>query len=144
MALSSIWWLMAGVAVIAELVTGTLYLLMVAIGLAAGAVAAHLGAGEALQFVVAAVVSAATVLACYLRQKRRGVPHNTQGDRSIHLDIGEQVSIEAWQTDGTAPIRYRGTQWTAVLQPGTEPASHGRYQVVRMDGNRLMVTPLAS
>ena len=144
MALSSIWWLMAGVAVIAELVTGTMYLLMVAIGLAAGAVAAHLGAGEALQFVVAAVVSAATVLACYLRQKRRGVPHNTQGDRSIHLDIGEQVSIEAWQTDGTAPIRYRGAQWTAVLQPGTEPASHGRYQVVRMDGNRLMVTPLAS
>ena len=87
MALSSIWWLMAGIAVIAELLTGTLYLLMVAIGLAAAAIAAHLGAGETLQVVVAAAVSGATVLACYLRQKRLGALHNTQGDRSIHLDI---------------------------------------------------------
>ncbi|MEG0922354.1 MAG: NfeD family protein, partial [Comamonas sp.] len=45
MALSSIWWLLTGIAVIAELLTGTLYLLMVALGLAAAAIAAHLGTG---------------------------------------------------------------------------------------------------
>ena len=144
MALSSIWWLLAGIAVIAELLTGTLYLLMVAIGLAAGAVAAHLGAGETVQILVAAVVSAATVLACYLRQKRNGGLHNTQADRGVHLDIGERITVDAWQADGTAQIRYRGAQWTAVLQQGAAPANNGQYQVVRLDGNRLMVTPVAA
>ena len=39
MAESTIWWLLAGVAIGLELVTGTFYLLMVGIGLAAGAIA---------------------------------------------------------------------------------------------------------
>ena len=38
------WWLAAGVLVVAELATGTFYLLMLALGLAAGALAAHAGA----------------------------------------------------------------------------------------------------
>ena len=41
MAESTIWWLMAGSAVAVELVTGTFYLLMLAIGLASAALAAH-------------------------------------------------------------------------------------------------------
>ena len=43
MAESTIWWLLAGTAVGIELVTGTLYLLMLSIGLGAAALAAHLG-----------------------------------------------------------------------------------------------------
>ena len=46
MAESTIWWLCAGAAVAVELLTGTFYLLMLATGLAAAAVAAHLGAGS--------------------------------------------------------------------------------------------------
>ena len=42
---STLWWLATGVVVIVELLSGTFYLLMLAIGLAAGAVAAHLGLG---------------------------------------------------------------------------------------------------
>ncbi|MBC7547724.1 MAG: NfeD family protein, partial [Polaromonas sp.] len=42
---SGIWWLLAGGVVIAELLTGTFYLLMMAIGLVAGALAAHAGLG---------------------------------------------------------------------------------------------------
>jgi membrane protein implicated in regulation of membrane protease activity len=42
MAESSIWWLMTGAAVAIELVTGTFYLLMFAVGLAAAAVALSL------------------------------------------------------------------------------------------------------
>ena len=37
MAHSTVWWLVAGAAVALELMTGTFYLLMLAIGLAAGA-----------------------------------------------------------------------------------------------------------
>ena len=57
---STLWWLMAGAAVVAELMTGTFYLLMLAIGLAAGALAAHLGMGMEAQLVAAA---------CPLRRK---------------------------------------------------------------------------
>ena len=37
------WWVAAGIAIAAELGTGTFYLLMIAFGLAAAAIAAHLG-----------------------------------------------------------------------------------------------------
>ena len=42
---ASLWWVAAGIAVAVELATGTFYLLMIALGLAAAAIAAHLGAG---------------------------------------------------------------------------------------------------
>jgi membrane protein implicated in regulation of membrane protease activity len=45
------WWVAAGIAVAAELGTGTFYLLMMAFGLAAAAVAAHLGLALPAQMV---------------------------------------------------------------------------------------------
>ena len=51
MAESTIWWLLTGTAVAVELVAGTFYLLMLAIGLAAGALAAHVGAPLAAQLI---------------------------------------------------------------------------------------------
>src|SRR3954464_4884473 len=53
---ASVWWVAAGVAVAAELGTGTFYLLMIALGLVAGAIAAHLGLGAEMQLLVAAIV----------------------------------------------------------------------------------------
>ena len=60
---ATLWWLMAGVTVAIELLSGTFYLLMLAIGMAAGAVAAHMGLGLTMQIVTCAVVGASTVLA---------------------------------------------------------------------------------
>jgi len=145
MAESTLWWIATGVAVAAELLSGTLYLLMVAIGLAAAAVAAHLGLGAPVQMLVAAVVGSATVVLCYLRQKRRegrrGSERSAQADPSLHLDIGEHLQIPAWGADGTAQVRYRGAQWTAVLRPGARPTST-TYRVAAFDGSRLLVEPV--
>ena len=44
MAESTIWWLLTGTAVGIELLSGTFYILMLSIGFAAGALAAHMGA----------------------------------------------------------------------------------------------------
>lgn len=140
MEMSTVWWLLTGLAVVAELLTGTLYLLMVAIGMAAAAIAAHLGANEVTQILVAAIVGAATVLACYLRQKRRGSLLSGERDQDMHLDIGELVHIEHWDADRCAQVRYRGAPWTAALL-GQYPALPGAYRVVRLDGNRLLVEP---
>ena len=53
---STLWWLAAGVAVAAELLSGTFYLLMLALGMAAAGLAANLGAPAQAQMLVAAGV----------------------------------------------------------------------------------------
>src|SRR5450432_2748207 len=98
--MSSLWWIAAGVAVAAELATGTFYLLMIALGLAAGAVAAHLGLIDSGQFVVAAIVGGgATAIWDWRRRSRRGPAVPTARDRDVNLDIGERVHVSDWATD---------------------------------------------
>jgi membrane protein implicated in regulation of membrane protease activity len=135
---STLWWLLAGSAVALELFTGTFYLLMLAVGLAAGAVAAHMGAGMVAQVVTAAVVGSAAVAACYLVKRRRPSDPSVRAMRSVNLDIGEMIQIDEWQSDGTASVRYRGAQWTAIQRPGNAPTP-GAYRVAELVGNRLLV-----
>ena len=51
---ATVWWVLAGIAVAVELSTGTFYMLMLALGLAAGAIASHVGFGVPLQIVAVA------------------------------------------------------------------------------------------
>jgi len=138
MAESTMWWLMAGGAVALELVTGTFYLLMIALAFAAGALAAHFGLGTAAQIAVAAVLGGAAVFGCYLWRRRRPGDPSARTLRSVNLDIGETVAVEAWNADRTAQVKYRGAQWTVVLRPGFEPEG-GLFRVVELSGNRLLV-----
>ncbi|HNN34802.1 MAG TPA: NfeD family protein, partial [Ottowia sp.] len=55
MADSTVWWIAAGLLVAAELLTGTFYLLMLAIGGVAGALAAHAGLSLSAQLVAGGV-----------------------------------------------------------------------------------------
>jgi len=138
---STLWWLAAGAAVVAELLTGTFYLLMLAIGLVAGALAAHLGAAPPAQIVAAALVGAAAVAACYGVRRRHPKSPPAASNRDVNLDVGETVTVQAWSADGTAQVKYRGAQWTVALQPGTAPADAlpGPYRVVEVVGSRLIV-----
>ena len=138
MADSTIWWLMAGVAVAVELATGTFYLLMLAIGLAAGALAAHAGAEMPIQFVVAAVVGGGAVAALHLTRRRRPPAAPPQANPDMNPDVGETVQVTAWNADGTANVRYRGANWTVVPAPGTGHG-HGAHRVREVVGNRLVV-----
>jgi len=53
---SSIWWIIAGTLVSIELMTGTFYLLMLAIGATAGAIAAHAQLSVTTQLITGSVV----------------------------------------------------------------------------------------
>jgi membrane protein implicated in regulation of membrane protease activity len=138
MADSVFWWSAAGIAVAVELATGTFYLLMVAVGLAAGAIAAHMGASTPLQFTVAALLGGAAVTA--LRVQRRGAPAAAaaQANPDVNPDIGETVNVEQWLADGTANVRYRGANWTVIAAPGTKHV-HGTHRVREVVGNKLVV-----
>ncbi|MYN28407.1 NfeD family protein [Duganella levis] len=134
----SYWLAAAGVTVILELFSGTFYLLMIAIGLVAGAVAAFLGLGEVVSLLVAAVVGvAATVV---LRRSRYGKQQQrvqAERDPNVNLDIGQTVNVPAWQ-DGAARVMYRGALWDVELAPGSN-AAPGPYTIREVRGSRLIV-----
>ena len=71
-----IWFIAAGALVVVELISGTFYLLMIALGAAAGGLAGVAGLAMAWQFVVAASVAVAGILVLrkrVLQPHRRGV-----------------------------------------------------------------------
>lgn len=136
MADSTLWWLLAGAAVVIELLTGTFYLLMLGIGLAAGALAAHAGASVPTQLVVAAVVGGGAVAVWHV-VRRRHLPGTGPGT-NMDFDAGEAVHVGAWSADNTAQVRYRGTVWTAVPADGT-PRGTGAHRVRAVDGSRLVL-----
>lgn len=138
MAESTVWWLLAAAMVALELFTGTFYLLMLSIGLAAGAVAAHMGTTETTQLVVAALIGASAVVVCYLLKKQRKGDPSVRSLRSVNLDIGETLQVDHWLPDGTAQVRYRGAQWTVVLAPGQDPEP-GTFRIIELVGSRLQV-----
>jgi membrane protein implicated in regulation of membrane protease activity len=135
---STLWWLLTGGAVALELVAGTFYLLMFAIGLAAAAIAAQVGAGLTVQLVTAAVVGGGAVAALYFARGRRAAPPPASANPDVNLDVGETVQVDAWRPDGTAQVRYRGASWTVTHPPGVTP-SPGLHRVREVVGNRLVV-----
>ena len=142
---STLWWLVAGALVAAELVTGTFYLLMVAFGAAAGALAAHQGLGGTAQLVCAALVGIAGTALWHLRRARAPRSAPAESNRDVNLDIGQPVRVEAWLPDGTARVHYRGSSWSARWS-GSGPPQPGELVVVAVRGSELQLaapTPLS-
>lgn len=138
---STAWWIGAGILLALEMTTGTFYLVMLALGMAAAALAAHGGWGLSAQISVAAVVGLVAVAVWHrvrIQQRQAQGLSTARAERSVNLDIGEELQIEAWSPEGQASVRYRGAQWTAVLRAG-QAATPGRHRVVELSGNRLVV-----
>lgn len=134
------WWLAAGGLVAAELMTGTFYLLMVALGCVAGALTAHAGAGTSAQLAVAALVGAGATATWHWRRAR--APRSASVDRNpdANIDIGQTVFVDAWGGDGTTRVAYRGSHWTARLARGAAPGP-GPHVIVGVQGNQLELSP---
>lgn len=138
------WWVLAGLLVAAELATGTFYLLLFALGLAAAALAAHAGAGLTVQLVAAALVGGGATLAWHLlRGRRRGAAESSATNRDVNLDVGERVQVQSWAGDRTTRVTYRGSVWNARLAPAAPPAS-GLHRVAAVEGNWLVLAPAVS
>jgi len=138
------WLIWAGGLVVVELFTGTFYLLMLALGLAAGALAALAGAAMWLQLLVAALVGVIATLT--LRRSRFGKSGKVDAahDPNVNLDIGQQVSISKWSEhpgggQPTARVTYRGAMWDVELAPGSAVRA-GAFTIREMRGSRLIVS----
>ncbi|MBC7701892.1 NfeD family protein [Aquabacterium sp.] len=139
--IATLWWVAAGVAVAAELATGTFYLLMIALGLAAGGLATHLGFGLNAQVIVAALVGGGATALWHWRRYNQPQSAPARENRDVNLDIGERVNVAAWAADRTARVQYRGSAWTARLAPGA-PAAPGAHVVSAVEGNWLVLSPI--
>jgi membrane protein implicated in regulation of membrane protease activity len=130
-------WAILGLAlVIVELLTGTFYLLMLAIAAFGAALAAWLGQPFGVQAVVAAAVSAAGCYGVHVFHAKNSTRQMPQ------VDAGQPASFENWVDQGArrARVRYRGTSWDALVE-GTANVDPGApLYVVSTHGNTLTVT----
>jgi membrane protein implicated in regulation of membrane protease activity len=130
-------WLAAGfVLVIAELVTGTFFLLVLGIAAFAGSATAWFGLGFWLEALCAAAVAVAGVL--WVRQHRK----TTAQPGMASLDVGQAVAFDAWvsREQGAARVKYRNTLWDAEVE-GERELDHGQVLFIHaVDGNTLKVS----
>ena len=140
---STFWWVAAGIVVAAELASGTFYLLMIALGLAAAAVATLLGVGLTAQVLVAAAVGGGATAFWHWRRARHPRSLAASFNRDVNLDIGERIDVVAWADDNTARVAYRGSTWTARLAPDATIRAPGPHVVAAVEGNWLVLTPAA-
>lgn len=136
------WLVMAGLVVILEMFTGTFYLLMVSVGLAAGALAALLGMNPSVQTLAAAVVGVAAT--AVLRRSKIGRIHRSDASRdpNVNMDIGQTISVQHWShQDGgknTARVSYRGAMWDIELASDAT-AQPGVFKIQEIRGSHLIV-----
>jgi membrane protein implicated in regulation of membrane protease activity len=140
MAHSTIWWVLAGLIVTAELMTGTFYLLMISLGMVAGALAAYTGASLSGQCVVAALVGGGATLAWHFYKIKQPGAAKAEANRDVNQDVGAVVQVDAWNADGSASIKYRGAQWAVMAAPGVAQTA-GSFRVKEVVGSRLVLEP---
>ena len=129
------WAITALVLVIAELLTGTFYLLMLAVAAFGAAGAAYVGLGFPLQCIVAAVLAAAGCYGVHLYRAKSGAK------RMAPIDAGMPASFESWldASSRLARVRYRGASWDARVEGSDALEPGATLVVVAADGNTLKV-----
>lgn len=135
MSQSVLWAALAGGLIVAEIFTGTLYLLV--LGLAAGAVAVALefipALGPLPQIVVfGAVCIGGFVLVYNLRR-------NARSSSNESLDIGALVQVVRAEAGGRCRVVHRGTEWDARVVSGTPPAAGDWLTVIGTEANVLLL-----
>jgi membrane protein implicated in regulation of membrane protease activity len=135
-----LWIGLAAFALIGEVMTGTFYLLLVAVALAAGGIIAALGQSREVALIGCAVVALlglALLRATGVLKKRQV---NASRNANVNLDIGQRVQIDHWNENRTARTFYRGANWQVELEAGSAAVS-GEHHITEIRGTKLVVAP---
>jgi len=130
------WAILGLILVIAELVTGTFYLVMLGVAAFGASLAAWLGYDFPIQSIVAAAVAGAGAYWVHLYR----VKNATQ--QMPPLDAGQPANFEAWVDQGArlARVRYRGASWDARVTGAEAPEPGSIVYVLSTQGNTLNVS----
>ena len=130
------WWLLAIVLGILELFTTTFWMLVLAAGAVAAALAAMVGLGTGAQLAIgAAVVLIGSVIVRRLRPLGPKRPE-ASSNPDINQDIGARLMVERWGQDRRARVSYRGANWEVELIAG-EPTDAVHYVVQEVVRSKL-------
>jgi len=123
------------VLVIAELLTGTFYLVMLGVAAFGAAGAAYLGVDFSAQVIVAALVAA---IGCYGVHVYRA---KNRTEQMPPIDAGNPARFESWIDAGArlARVRYRGASWEARVEDADALEPGATVYVLATDGNTLKV-----
>ncbi|MBM5575136.1 hypothetical protein GKO28_13720 [Deefgea sp. CFH1-16] len=136
MSSTSIWLTLAVVLCIFEIFSSTFYMIAIAIGFLAGAAAAAFQLPLPLQIGMSALF--ALVSAFFIRHWK--LTHLQNEVRDIHDEIGQRVSIETWQDENHARVRYRGSQWDAVLAQDCQRGDDDYWYITAQHGATLEIS----
>ena len=130
-------WAIVGLAlVIAELFTGTFYLVMLGVAAFGASAAAWFGQGFPVQSIVAGLVAAAGAYAVHHYRVRNAT------QQMAPLDAGQPANFENWvdRNARLARVRYRGASWDARVLADHAPEPGSVVYIVSMQGNTLNVS----
>ena len=139
---STIWWILTGVLVAAELFTGTFYLLLLALAAGFGGLGANAGFGVVTQISVAAVTGVFSLLV-WRTLKLRRLKQNGPEIATDSLDIGQTVFISEWCVTGPTRVHYRGTEWSCALTAEAHPIA-GPHRIAQILNNQLILERIAT
>ena len=130
------WAILGLILVIAELVTGTFYLVVLGVAAFGAAAAAYFGQDFPVQSIVAGIVAAA---GAYWVHTYRASNATLQ---MKPVDAGQPANFESWIDQGArlARVRYRGASWDARVEGDQAPEPGGVVYVMSTHGNTLKVT----
>lgn len=141
MAAWTYWIITAVLLFVAELFTGTVYLLVLAAALLGAGLAVWLfGIGTAAALALAALLAAIGITVLYrLRPNRHGDAAIAAND----LDIGALVRIESRLEGGLWRVSYRGTLWEARAVGGAELQAGSSARICGKEGIVLLIEQAA-
>ena len=128
-------WLGVGlILVVAELVTGTFYLLVLGLACLAGAAVSFSGLGIGFQTSLAALVAIFGTL--WVRRHRSVQPVMPS------LELGQPVRWESWisETDRLARVNYRGASWDAKVEGECSSTPDEVFYITQVTGSQLTVS----
>lgn len=134
------WWVVALVLALTELLSGSLFLLMLAIAAALTAIAVHIGLadwqGQAVVF------STLSVVLCFVWAKRRAAKAElppTGLNSGAKRWIGREIVLAEAIVSGCVRVAMDDTFWTLS---GPDVPAGSRVRVTAVQGNTLVVEPI--
>lgn len=134
------WWLgIAAALLIAELLTGTTYILWPATSAFVTALIASF-VGWPVELIVFAGLGVAFLILGdrYLKPRLKSGADSGLNTRATYL-VGERVTIVGGFSEGKGRVRHGDTEWSAKSEDGSDLADGTSATVAALDGTRLVV-----
>ena len=132
---TSVWLLLCAVLLVAELLSGTFFLLLLSIASAVGACGAWLGLDTLSSSLSAMAVALLSCLALWHWRQHRAAVNLPLFDLEHNAQVHALTPVSP---DGMLRVRYRGSEWDAQLI-GAPAAENAPLYIVGRQGNQLKV-----